>query len=151
MQLYGVIQQPARNGCPPLRTMVSASCRSLVEEAAACFSEITMPPALRNTIIRYKIHVSQHRWFPRSLLEASSRIHELQRSVCRSTYACLSPQPYRDSYAYLASYSSNDVRTVLLVGMWPLACSMFEIELSTQRVMYKPGLSCVLMSDRMHM
>ena len=30
----------------------------------------------RNSSIRHQIHVSHHRWFPRSLMEASSRIHE---------------------------------------------------------------------------
>ena len=49
----------------------------------------TMPPAHHNTIIRHEIHVSQHRWFPRLLLEVTSRIRELKQSVCRSTYACI--------------------------------------------------------------
>ena len=43
--------------------------------------------------------------------------------------------PYMDSRASLGSDCSMDDRTALLVGMWPLACSMFEIDLTIQRAM----------------
>ena len=65
--------------------------------------------AIRSTIIRHEIHVSQHQWFALSHIEASSRRHELLQSVCRNISACSCTWRHgsRPPFMYTCTLSSS--------------------------------------------